>query len=638
MAGPRPNSPGRGGARRPGGRGPGGRPTGRGGGRGPGPVVAPVETKVEAAKPSSVELPSVMTVKELAEVLLVEPVQVMKLLIKNGMMATINQEIDFDTAAIVATEMGIDASEQKLQAAESQDQPEEVAGAPIVEEDPAKLQPRPPVVTIMGHVDHGKTTLLDAIRQTNVAGGEAGGITQHIGAYQVEKNGRKITFLDTPGHQAFTQMRARGAQVTDLVIIVVAADDGVMPQTREAIAHARAANVPIVVAINKIDAPGANPEHVKQELSEVGVQVEQYGGDVVSVEVSAKKRLHLDELLDMILLVTEIQDLKANPDRPAIGAVVEARLDRMKGPMCTVLIRAGTLRLGETVVVGSAFGKIRAMYNDRGKPIKSAAPSTPVEILGLLEVPAAGDTLQVFGDERFARSLSQERIRERRVESLQPTKKLGLADLSSFIQAGQMKDLNIVLKGDVKGSIEAVTGALQRLSTDAVTVRVLLADTGAVTESDIQLASASRALVVGFNVKLDPSARRAADVSDVDIRFYDIIYKLTEDIEAALRGMLDPVFTEVVTGHAEVLQVFATSKTEKAAGSRVVDGTIHRGDQVRVIRDGKVVHEGKVGSLRRGREDAREVATGFECGIMVESYNDFAVGDIVETWTREKVA
>ncbi|HVC82333.1 MAG TPA: translation initiation factor IF-2 [Chloroflexota bacterium] len=638
MAGPRPNSPGRGGSRRPGGRGPGGRPTGRGGGRGPGPIAAPVETRVEAAKPSSVELPSVMTVKELADVLLVEPVQVMKLLIKNGMMATINQEIDFDTAAIVATEMGIDASEQKLQAAESQDQPEEVAGAPIVEEDPAKLQPRPPVVTIMGHVDHGKTTLLDAIRQTNVAGGEAGGITQHIGAYQVEKNGRKITFLDTPGHQAFTQMRARGAQVTDLVIIVVAADDGVMPQTREAIAHARAANVPIVVAINKIDAPGANPEHVKQELAEVGVQVEQYGGDVVSVEVSAKKRLHLDELLDMILLVTEIQDLKANPDRPAIGAVVEARLDRMKGPMCTVLIRAGTLKLGETVVVGSSFGKIRAMYNDRGKPIKSAAPSTPVEILGLLEVPAAGDTLQVFGDERFARSLSQERIRERRVESLQPTKKLGLADLSNFIQAGQMKDLNIVLKGDVKGSIEAVQGALQRLSTDAVTVRVLLADTGAVTESDIQLASASRALVVGFNVKLDPSARRAADVSDVDIRFYDIIYKLTEDIEAALRGMLDPVFTEVITGHAEVLQVFATSKTEKAAGSRVVDGTIHRGDQVRIIRDGKVVHEGKVGSLRRGRDDAREVATGFECGIMVESYNDFVVGDIVETWTREKVA
>ncbi|MGH2386974.1 MAG: translation initiation factor IF-2 [Chloroflexota bacterium] len=597
-----------------------------------------METRPEAPRPSSVELPSVMTVKELADVLQVEPVQVMKLLIKNGMMATINQEIDFDTGAIVATEMGIEAVEQKLHAAESQDQPEDVAaGSPIVEEDPEKLQPRPPVVTIMGHVDHGKTTLLDAIRQTNVAGGEAGGITQHIGAYQVEKNGRKITFLDTPGHQAFTQMRARGAQVTDLVIIVVAADDGVMPQTREAIAHALAANVPIVVAINKIDAVGANPEHVKQELAEVGVQVEQYGGDVVSVEVSAKKRLHLDDLLDMVLLVTEIQDLKANPDRPAIGAVVEARLDRMKGPMCTVLIRAGTLKVGETVVVGSAFGKIRAMYNDRGKPIKAALPSTPVEILGLLDVPAAGDTLQVFGDERFARTLAAERIRERRVESLQPTKKFGLADLSNFIQAGQMKDLNIVLKGDVKGSIEAVQGALQQLSTEKVTVRVLLADTGAVTESDIQLASASRALVVGFNVKLDPAARRAAEASDVDIRFYDIIYKLTEDIEAALRGMLDPIYTEVVTGHAEVLQVFSTTKTERAAGSRVIDGTIHRGDQVRVLRNEQVVHEGKVGSLRRGRDDAREVATGFECGIMVEQYNDFMVGDLIETWTREKV-
>jgi translation initiation factor IF-2 len=579
-----------------------------------------------------------MTVKELADVLQVEPVQVMKLLIKNGMMATINQEIDFDTGAIVATEMGIDAVEQKLHAEEIEDQPEDTAaGSPIIEEDPEKLKPRPPVVTIMGHVDHGKTTLLDAIRQTNVAGGEAGGITQHIGAYQVEKNGRKITFLDTPGHQAFTQMRARGAQVTDLVIIVVAADDGVMPQTREAIAHARAANVPIIVAINKIDAPGANPEHVKQELADVGVQVEQYGGDVVSVEVSAKKRQNLDELLDMVLLVTEILDLKANPDRPAIGAVVEARLDRMKGPMCTVLIRAGTLKLGETVVVGSSFGKIRAMYNDRGKPIKAALPSTPVEVLGLLDVPAAGDTLQVFGDERFARTLAAERVRERRVESLQPTKKLGLADLSSFIQAGQMKDLNLVLKGDVKGSIEAVQGALQQLSTEKVTVRVLLADTGAVTESDIQLASASRALVIGFNVKLDPSARRAAEVSDVDIRFYDIIYKLTEDIEAALKGMLDPVFTEVVTGHAEVLQVFSTTKTERVAGSKVIDGTVHRSDQVRVLRNEKVVYEGKVGSLRRGRDDAREVATGYECGIMVEGYNDFVVGDLIESWTREKV-
>ncbi|MDB5057476.1 MAG: translation initiation factor [Chloroflexi bacterium] len=640
MAGQRPGGGGgRSFGKRPGGRG-GARPGGRGGQRGPATTAVldgRSEVQVPSDRPTSVELPTVMTVKELADILVIEPVQVMKLLIKNGMMATINQEIDFDTAAIVAAELGVEAQEQKLVAPETADQPEADSHTLIEEEDQTKLKPRPPVVTIMGHVDHGKTSLLDAIRQTNVVAGEAGGITQHIGAYQVEKNGKKITFLDTPGHQAFTAMRARGAQVTDVVIIVVAADDGVMPQTREAIAHARAANVPIIVAINKIDAPGANPEHVKQELAEVGVQVEQYGGDVVSVEVSAKKKLHIEDLLDMVLLVTEIQDLKANPDRPAVGTVVEARLDRMKGSMCTVLVRAGTLKVGDVIVVGSVFGKVRAMYNDRGKTLKSAGPSFPAEILGLLDVPAAGDTLQAFNDERFARSLAAERAREKRAESLQPTKKLGLADLSNFIQAGQMKELNIVLKGDVKGSIEAVKGELEKLSTDTVKVRVLLADTGAVTESDIQLASASRAIVIGFNVRLDPSARRAADVADVDIRFYDIIYKLTEDIEAALRGMLDPVFHEVVTGHAEVLQVFPASKTEKAAGSRIVDGTVHRGDNVRLLRKEKVVHEGRISSLRRGRDDVKEVNTGFECGILLEQYNDFEVGDVLETWVREKV-
>jgi translation initiation factor IF-2 len=578
-----------------------------------------------------------LTVKELADLLIVEPVQVMKLLIKNGMMATINQEIDFDTAAIVASELGVEAHEQRLEAPDAEDRPEDANGRVVEEEDPSKLKPRPPVVTIMGHVDHGKTTLLDAIRQTNVAAGEAGGITQHIGAYQVEKNGKKITFLDTPGHQAFTAMRARGAQVTDVVIIVVAADDGVMPQTREAIAHARAANVPMIVAINKIDAPGANPDHVKQELADIGVQVEQYGGDVVSVEVSAKRKLHIDDLLDMILLVTEIQDLKANPDRLALGTVVEAKLDRSKGPMCTVLVRAGTLGLGDTVVVGSVFGRVRAMYNDRGKTVKAAAPSAPVEILGLLDVPAAGETLQVFSDERFARSLAAERTREKRAESLQPTKKLGLADLSSFIQSGQLKELNIVLKGDVKGSIEAVQGALETLSTDAIKVRILHADTGNVTESDIQLASASKAIVIGFNVRLDPSARRAAEVSDVDVRFYEIIYKLTEDIEAALQGMLDPIFQEVVTGHAEVLQIFSVSKTERAAGSRVLDGTIHRSDSVRLLRNDKVIFEGRISSLRRGRDDAREVNSGYECGILLDHYNEFEVGDVIEAWTREKV-
>jgi translation initiation factor IF-2 len=395
--------------------------------------------------------------------------------------------------------------------------------------------------------------------------------------------------------------------------------------------------VPIIVAINKIDTPGANPEHVKQELAEVGVQVEQYGGDVVSVEVSAKKKVGIQELLDMILLVTDIQDLKANPDRPAVGTVVEARLDRMKGSMCTVLVRAGTLKVGDSVVVGSVYGRVRAMYNDRGKPIKTAGPSFPAEILGLLDVPAAGDTLQVFADERFARSLAAERTREKRAESLQPTKKLGLADLSSFIQAGQMKELNIILKGDVKGSVEAVKGELDKLSNDTVKVSVLLADTGPVTESDIQLAAASRAIVIGFNVRLDPTAKRAADVAGVDVRSYDIIYKLTEDIEAALRGMLDPVYREVVTGHAEVLQVFPASKTEKAAGSRVIDGTIHRGDNVRLLRNEKVIHESRIASLRRGRDDAKEVNTGYECGILVDQYNDFEVGDLIEAWTREKV-
>jgi translation initiation factor IF-2 len=593
--------------------------------------------EVQQERPASVELPSVLTVKELADKLTVEPVQVMKVLIKNGMMATINQEIDYDTAAIVASEFNVEATELKLQAAESVDRPATSDGASLADEDETKLQPRPPVVTIMGHVDHGKTTLLDAIRQTNVAAGEAGGITQHIGAYQVEKNGKKITFLDTPGHEAFTAMRARGAQVTDVVIIVVAADDGVMPQTREAIAHARAAGVKIIVAINKIDAPGANPDRVKQELAEAGVQVEEYGGDVVSVEVSAKRKINIDDLLEMVLLVTEIQDLKANPDRPAIGTVVEARLDRMKGPMCTVLVRAGTLRTGDIVVAGSVFGRVRAMYNDRGKPIKAAGPSTPAEIMGLLEVPSAGDTIQVFADERFAKSLAAERAREARAESLQPAKKLGLADLSSFIQAGQIKELNIILKADVRGSVEAVQGALQQLSTEATKVNILLAGTGNVTESDIQLASASKAIIIGFNTKMEPSARRAAEVAGVDVRFYEIIYKVTEDIQAALRGMLDPVYQEVVTGHAEVLQIFPASKTEKAAGSRVVDGTIHRGDNVRVLRNQKVVHEGRIISLRRGRDDAREVNTGFECGILVEQYNDIEIGDVLEAWTREKV-
>jgi translation initiation factor IF-2 len=590
-----------------------------------------------APRPSHVELPSALTVKQLADAMTLEPVQVMKLLIKNGMMASINQEIDFDTAAIVAAELGVEATQQKLQAPETEEQPADLSSRMIEEEDPSLLRPRAPVVTIMGHVDHGKTTLLDAIRQTNVAAGEAGGITQHIGAYQVEKGGKKITFLDTPGHEAFTEMRARGAQVTDIVIIVVAADDGVMPTTREAIDHAKAAGVPMIVAINKIDVPGANPDRVKQELADIGVQVEEYGGDVVSVEVSAKRKQHIQDLLDMILLVAELQDLKANPDRQALGTVIEARLDAKRGPLTSILVRAGTLRAGDVLVAGSVYGRVRAMYNDRGKPIKAATPSMPVEVLGLMDVPRPGDSVQVFTDERYARALAAERQREQRAESLQPTRRMGLSDLSNLIQSGQMKDLNIVLKADVGGSIEAVRNALLALSSDSIKVNVLRADTGAVTDADIQLASASNAIVIGFNVKLDPSARRTAESAGVDIRFYDVIYKLTEDIEAALKGMEEPVFQEVVTGHAEVLQIFSASKHEKAAGSRVIDGTIHRSDNVRVLRREKVVFEGRIASLRRGRDDAREVNSGFECGILVDRYNDFEVGDVLETWTREKV-
>jgi translation initiation factor IF-2 len=563
---------------------------------------------------------------------------VIKVLMSNGMMATINQEIDFDAAAIVAGELGVEASEQHLVATNSEDKPADARGLLLEEEDPAKLQPRAPVVTIMGHVDHGKTTLLDAIRQTNVAAGETGGITQHIGAYQVEKDGKRITFLDTPGHEAFTEMRARGAQVTDVVIIVVAADDGVMPTTREAIDHARAAGVPLIVAINKIDAPGANPDRVKQELADIGVQVEEYGGDVVSVEVSAKRKQHIDELLEMILLVTELLDLRANPDRLALGTVVEARLDAKKGPLATILVRAGTLRSGDTLVAGSAYGKIRAMYNDHGKPVRSALPSTPVEVLGLTDVPKPGDAVQVFTDERFARALAAERQREARAESLQPSRRMGLADLSNLIQSGQIKELNIVLKADVGGSLEAVRSALLALSTETVKVNVLRADAGAVTDADIQLAAASNALVIGFNVRLDPAARRSADSAGVDIRFYDIIYKLTEDIELALKGLVEPEFREVETGRAEVLQIFPASKTEKAAGSRVIDGTIHRSDNVRVLRSERVIWEGKIASLRRGRDDAREVSQGMECGVLLDHYNEVEVGDVLVTWVRQKVS
>jgi translation initiation factor IF-2 len=555
------------------------------------------------------------------------------------MMATINQEIDFETAAIVAEEFGITTTPEQPAAPPA---PEVVTtAAPNVEEDPALLKPRPPVVTIMGHVDHGKTSLLDAIRNARVAAGEAGGITQHIGAYQVEKERegqlRKITFLDTPGHAAFTAMRARGAQVTDIVVIVVAADDGVMPQTVEAIDHARAAHVPIIIAINKIDKEAANPERVKQELTEHNVVVEEYGGDVPSVNVSAKTQQGLDDLLDTILLVSDlVVDPKANPDRPAVGTVVEAKKDVQRGPLCTVLVRTGTLHRGDIVVAGAVYGRVKAMHNSRGQVVRAAPPSFPVEILGLGDVPEAGDTLRVYADERQARELANAVAVERRAQALLPTKRVALADFFSQVQAGEVKELDIVLKADVQGSIGAIQHSLAELGDETLKVRLIRAATGDVTESDVALAAASQAIVVGFNVGYDHAARRTAEAMGVDVRFYTIIYKLTEDLQAALKGLLEPVYRDVVHARAEVRAVFPAGR-HKAAGCLVLDGTLVRGSTVRVLRRGATVGEGKITSLRRMREDVREVNAGTECGLVLDGFDDFAEGDVIESYSRERV-
>ncbi len=635
---------GRGGARpggaRPGGARPGGGGRGRGGHR---PNTAnnggrPAATAT-IERPTSVELPPVMTVKELGDFLAQPTAAVIKVLFKNGMMATINQEIDFDTAAIVAEELGATATE----AVAASEDTEGTGPANMLEnEDPALLQPRPPVVTIMGHVDHGKTSLLDAIRVTRVAAGEAGGITQHIGAYQVEKERegvpRKITFLDTPGHAAFTAMRARGAQVTDIVIIVVAADDGVMPQTVEAIDHARAAEVPIIIAINKIDKEGANPDRVKQELTEHNVVVEEYGGDVPAVAVSAKTQEGLDDLLDTILLVSDIRvEPRANPNRLAVATVVEARTDVRRGKVCTVLVRNGTLQRGDFVVVGGVAGRARAMFDSRGQAVKSAPPSFPVEILQLPDVPETGDTLRAMDDERKGRELAAAAARERRAQTLLPTKSVALSDFFSKVQAGEVKELNMVLKADVQGSIGAIQHSLNELGDENVKVRLLRTAVGDVTESDVTLAAASQAIVVGFNVGSDPAARRAVEATGVDVRFYTIIYKLTEEVQAALKGLLEPVYQDVVHAHAEVRAVFPAGK-HKAAGCLIADGTFTRGATIRVMRRGEAVGEGRITSLRRLRDDVREVGAGTECGMTIDGFDDFAENDVIEQFTRELVS
>ena len=584
-------------------------------------------TKPEPIRPKVVKLGEVITVKDLAQKMSREVSEVIKKLMMLGIMATINQELDLETATIVASEFGVTVEEL----------PPEVDPTLIseIEDEEETLVTRPPVVTIMGHVDHGKTSLLDVIRQTNVTASEAGGITQHIGAYQVSFHNKKIVFLDTPGHEAFTAMRARGAQVTDIAILVVAADDGVMPQTIEAINHAKAAKVPIIVAINKMDRPGANPDRVKQQLSEHSLIPEDWGGDTIMVPVSAHAKTGLTDLLEMVLLVAEMQDIKANPDRRAQGTIIEAELDKGRGPVATVLVQKGTLHVGDSIIAGTAFGKVRAMINDRGDKVKKALPSTPVEVLGLSDVPQAGDILHVV-DERTARAVAEKRQAKKRTEELGQSQKVTLDDLFKHIQEGTIKDLNIVVKADVQGSIEALRQSLQNLKNKEVRVNIVHSGVGAINESDVMLASAANALIIGFNVRPDANARKAADNEKVDIRTYRVIYDAINDVEAAMTGMLAPEFKEVILGRVEVRQVISVPKNV-VAGSYVLEGKITSSSQVRIIRNGIVIHEGKLESLRRFKDDVKEVAAGYECGITIEKFRDIKEGDILEAFVMEQI-
>lgn len=596
--------------------------------------------RAQNAENRTIQVPPALTVRELAALMQVSPIDVIKELMNNGIMANINQQIDFDTAAIVGTEMGFEIVPEMREEEESPVTEEMVPLRDrfIAGEDPSKLKTRPPVVTVLGHVDHGKTTLLDAIRETNVVAGEAGGITQHIGAYQVDVAGRKITFLDTPGHEAFTAMRARGAQVTDLVILVVAADDGVMPQTREAIDHARAAKVPIMVALNKIDKANAHPDRVKQELADAGLVVEDWGGDVICVPLSAKQRQGIDDLLENILLVTEVADLKANPNHSAQGTVIEGELDDRRGVTATLLVQNGTLRVGNIVVIGEKYGKVRAMFNNRGERVREAGPSTPVAILGFPEVPTAGDSFEVVESERAAREIAGQRAGARREAGQKPRRIISLEDIYQRMQSGEVKELNLVLKADVQGSIDPIVKSLQELGNEDLKVRVLRQGTGNISESDIMLAVASSAIVVGFQVGIDAAAQRLADAESVDVRLYDIIYKLIDDIDKALKGLLEPTYQDVVMGHAQVRAVFRIPRKGNIAGSYVLDGQVMRNALARIRRNGDNIYDGKVNSLRRFTEDVREVGTGYECGIGLEGFDDFHEGDIIEFYTKEQVS
>lgn len=590
---------------------------------------APQKPKVDNT-PKKIIVRGNMTVGELAKALHKDASEVIKKLLFLGVMATINQELDLEAIQLMADEYKVEV-EIKIPVDEDNfESTEEV-------DDPADLIERPPVVTIMGHVDHGKTTLLDAIRHTRVTEGEAGGITQHIGAYQVEINGKKITFLDTPGHEAFTTMRARGAQVTDITILVVAADDGVKPQTIEAINHAKAANVPIVVAVNKIDKPEANPDKVKQELTEYGLVPEEWGGDNIFVNVSAKQRTGINEILETILLVAEVQELTANPNKRARGTVIEAELDKGRGPVATVLIQSGTLNVGDAFVAGVCFGRVRAMVNDKGRRIKEALPSTPIELTGLTEVPRAGDPFIVFEDERKAREIADRRGIKLRQSELSANKRVTLDDLYQHIKEGEIKGLNVIIKADVQGSVEALKGSLEKIDVEGVRVNILHMGAGAITESDIVLASASNAIIIGFNVRPEAAANSVAEQEKVDIRLHRVIYNVIDEIEGAMKGMLDPEYKETVIGHAEVRNVFKISKVGNIAGCMVTSGKIARSAEMRLIRNGIVVFEGKIDSLKRFKDDVKEVAQGYECGITLDRYNDLKEGDIIEAFIMEAV-
>jgi translation initiation factor IF-2 len=584
---------------------------------------------------NKIELPASIVIRDLAQKIEKSPIDLIKKLMSNGVMATINQAVDFDTAAIVVAEYGFEAIPEVVEEAVVETGEVPLWRRMIAGEDETRLSNRPPVITILGHVDHGKTSLLDVIRQTDVAAGEAGGITQHIGAYQVEHKGRTITFLDTPGHAAFTQMRARGAQGADIVVLVVAADDGVMPQTREAIAHAKAARVPIIVALNKIDKANANPEHVKQQLAEQELVPDEWGGNTMVIPVSAKQKQGIEDLLEAILLVADNTSIKANPNGKVIGTVIEAELDKTKGTMATLLIQNGTLESGDIVVAGTAHGRLRALSDHKGKPVKKAGPSTPVAVMGLNDVPSAGDLFEVVDSEKEARLMVAERLALAKSQA-QTKKKVSLEDLFSSVQAGEAKGLNLIVKADVQGSLDPIVSELNKLGEGEIGIKVLYAETGNIGDNDVMLASASNAIIIGFNVQVDVSARRVAEKEGVDIRLYEIIYRMTEDIEKALSGMLEPETKEQIIGRAQVLAVFSASKFGKVAGCRVTEGELRRNAKVRLYRGTDIVYEGDMGSLRHEKEDVREVRQGYECGVGFKNFNDIQVGDQLVCYTIEK--